>query len=377
MTKRTLHRCASLMATVALLAQPVAIFTACQQDDEPEPQHRNVRVPLSLTSGIATAVTRAFDVTWEANDKIGVFTVVAGQTDASKITYSGSYADANIPYQLTLGTNEDGVTYTPASGETSASYSYKGFIPLTGTDSKTIYLPLDGSNVDVYAYYPYDADASAAGKTITLETNQTLAGQKARDLMMAKALTSTNPINIDHSSAPLLFQHCLTKVLIVVKVGTGYNTTDLEGHTSVKIKGTPIQASYAPLTQTLSVTAGNSDIVPCQLVSGDPDYTKRGDGLYIYRALVMPNTVASGSSLTVSGNPAASATRQIEFTISDGATATYSYTIDPTLYPFVAGDEIKFTISLLATGVTITAAITPWSELSTVPDAPLEEVQNS
>ena len=367
MMKRTLHRYAALVAKVVLIAQPLVLLSACQQGDDSEPQPRNTPVPLSLYSGITSSVTRAYDATWETNDQIGVFTVVAGQTDASKITYSGSNLDANIPYTATAG-----ATYTSGSVASTSynanSQTYNSFSPSDAANK--IYLPLDGSNVDVYAYYPYDENASASGKDITLETNQTFEGQKGYDILKASSLTATSPINIDYPSTKLLFQHCLTKVLIVVKVGTGYSSVDLTNQTAVKLSNQPTSATFYPLTQAVTIntlSADFTDIVPLELSEGDPDYSKKSDGLYIYRALLLPNQ---------NGNPATATGREIVFTIGaktpGAATTIYRYVITKTL---VAGQETIYTLTLNATGVSVTAAISPWTTQNVTPDDPLYEEQ--
>ncbi|MBQ9261068.1 MAG: fimbrillin family protein [Prevotella sp.] len=399
MTKRTIHRYTAQIAKTALIALPLALLSACQQSDTPEPQPKpQDQVPLQLTSGISTTITRAYDATWENNDKIGVFTVAAGGTTASDITTSGNYPDANIPYQITIdATHNDNSGATYATGSVASSdynasnQTPKDFAPLTTEGSKTIYLPLDGSNVDVYAYYPFTSTTTPTTitdpgvtissdqqtLTVNLETTQTADGQITYDLMHAFALSSSSPINIDHASAQLLFKHCLTKVLIVVKAGTGYSgDTDL-ANTSVTLKSLPNAATFLPLTQTLNVKNSVSNIIPYKLTEATTDhddYTKKEDGMYIYRALVLPNT-ADGSTFIVNGNNASDYTRQIEITVGSTNTATYTYTINPTAYPFKAGEEIKFDIELLATGITITAAIRPWSEHSEVPEATLYETE--
>lgn len=360
MDNRTLHRFTASLVRPLILVLPVALFVACQQGDADSSGGQERQVPLRLTSGISTSVTRAYDATWEDGNEIGVFTVAAGSTEASAITNSGTYQDANIAYKIATGGNT----------KTGENYTYMAFSPSDA--AKTIYLPFDGSKVDVYAYYPYDDGASAAGKNITLQNSQTLAGQNGQKTYDLLAATAKN-IDIDNPSAQLLFQHCLTKVLIVIKAGTGYAASDIDGHTAVKLTGTPTSATYLPLTQTLNIGSGTADIIPYQLQTGDPDLSKKGDGVLIYRALVMPNAAADGSIITVSGNAANTVTRLIKLTIGTGTTAEYTYTIDPTLYPFIAGQELKFTLTLHPTDVKITAAITPWDEHSTIPDAPLYE----
>jgi len=333
-------------------------LAACEHGEliKQEPTTAPKQVPLQLTSGILSTVTRAYDSSWETDDEIGVFTVKAGSTNTADITRSGTYEDANIRYKLS---DNAGETYYSST----SSYNYQTFTSVDKVtigaqeEDKKIYLPIDGSNVDVYAYYPYDGSATASAKTITLETSQTLAGQKTYDLMSAKAdkcSDGTNPINLDHTSAQLLFRHELSKVLIKVKAGKGYSNADL-ANVAVELQGQATTATFHPLTRTLDVGEATGTITPYKLLQSDADYSKLGDSYYIYRALVMPTTTASGSVIIAVGST---------------TTASFSYSF-PQALP--AGYETAFTLTLQATGMIVTAAITPWSESSSVPETPLYE----
>ena len=349
----------TLIAALATLLL-AAMLTACEHGEliMPEPTTASKQVPLQLTSGISSTVTRAYDSSWETGDEIGVFTVKAGSTNANDVTRSGTYEDANIRYSLT------GTAGNTASGSAgSYTYTYQAFSAVdkvtigSQEEDKKIYLPIDGSNVDVYAYYPYDNTATASAKTITLDTDQTLAGQKTDDLMSAKAdkcSDGTNPIDLDHTSTQLLFRHELSKVLIKVKAGKGYSNADL-ANVAVELQGQATTATFHPLTRTLDVGEATGTITPYKLLSDDADYSKLGDSYYIYRALVMPTTTASGSVI---------------ITVGSTTTASFSYSF-PQALP--AGYETVFTLTLQATGMIVTAAITPWSESSSVPETPLYE----
>ena len=351
---------------VALAAMLLPALTACQHDKLIEREQSTptaLQVPLQLTSGILSTVTRAYDSSWETGDEIGVFTVKAGSTNTADITRSGTYEDANICYKLS---DNAGETYYPST----SSYDYQTFTSVDKVtigaqeEDKKIYLPIDGSDVDVYAYYPYDSEATASAKTITLETDQTLAGQKGYDLLSACALSSTSAINLDYANVQLLFRHELSKVLIKVVAGEGYNSSDLFENIRVELTGQPTQALFSPLTRELSITTGSNTIVPMKLSSGDADYSKIGSASCIFRALVLPNMTET--------NPAVSSgQRQIRFYVgAEPNIATYKYNISQT---FTAGQETTFTLRLAATGITITAAISAWDTESIDDDQPIYE----
>ena len=365
---------------ITLLLAAVTLIMSCEQVELEMPNDPNAPVALRLNSGIATvaATTRAFDTQWEAADEIGVFTVEAGETDASKITKSGEDYDQNVKY--IVKTSDDYSTYDNTD-PANPTYTYRDF----DAASSPIYLPADGSNVDVYAYYPYiSGTTAAAGTTLSLATDntattgiatQTTTNQKKIDLMKASALSSSSAINRKNPGAALKFEHCMSKILIRLIIGTGYSKTDFENKVSVKITHQPYEATFMPLAQTLTVTTATEDfisIVPAKLESTDADYMKSTETgysnmLYCYRALLFPNDSGDGAKNPVTTD----ATRQILFTVdNNGHTSTYTHNIDDT---YAANTQIIYTLTLGASGVSVTAAIQPWSTSTTNPSDPLYE----
>ena len=135
---------------IAFLLTSAAMLLACDGKESagPEPTPARDKVPLQIVSGIGST-TRAFDSSWESTDAIGVFTTVAGSgTDATNnpyvVTMSGAYNDENIKYVFN-GTA--GNTQTGGNATDGYTYTYQGFTP----DAAQIFLPADGSDVDVYA----------------------------------------------------------------------------------------------------------------------------------------------------------------------------------------------------------------------------------
>lgn len=322
-----------------LLAVPLLL--ACETEVEKQVDVAEP-VALNLSSSISvSSVTRAYDSSWEKNDKIGVFTTATG---TMTVTTSGSAADENILYNV--GVSSDTETYDSSED----TYTYSSFSP-NGTP---IYLPADGSKVDVYAYYPYLADVTAAGgRTISVETTQTVANQKTFDLMTAKVQSTVlAPIWRNNPNVKLLFCHVMSKVLIKVKRGTGYSDDDIKGQiTQVVLEGQPTSGTFLPVAQTMSINATTATLTPCEVTSSDVDYDSSSDVLAQYRTIVFPNNKTD----VVTGNEASSTGRTIVFTIGD---VTYTYTIT---HAFQPGEQTTFTITLSGKEVTVSAAITPWN----------------
>ena len=369
---------AARSVSIAILSQ-LLLLTSCQQNDELQ-RNPSQGVPLRLTSGISTVQTRAFDSSWENTDEIGVFTVTTGGTSASNITYSGTQRDENIKYKI------DGDVFSGASTSIEtydgSNYDFKSFVP----QGNQIYLPANGSDVDVYAYYPWTMGVTASAPlSIAIPTTQTIANQKTADVLTAKATASTDkkpdpatdyyPINIDHTTAQLTFSHIMSKVLVRVVVGEGYGANDLSGTniSSVVLSGQPTAATFAPVTQTLTITAGSDNVTMAELASTDVDYVSKAtvaltenatpteqDVIHNYRAIILPNTGTTGTNPVTNGTQ-----RQINFNVGS---ITYSYNITQNFQP---GYQTVFTIILAANEVTVSAAITPWTANLVQPDKPL------
>ena len=366
---------------IILLSVASVLLTACstRELDDTERPSQQLTVPLQLSSGIKVSITRAFDTTWDIGNAIGVFTTVAGSGSDNEhpyiITKSGSYNDENIGYQINTEEN----TYV------SNAYVYKDFIPVNS--SQQVYLPANGSTVDVYAYYPYKPGVTLSSPlSITIpgtESAQTLAEQKAVDVLSAKKQSTIDaPIDIDHYTVQLLFEHMMTKVIVYVMSGAGITDSELTGNgvSSVQLLGQPTSATFAPVSRTLDITTpGSSSTITMQEIeynAEDPDpdyrsnpltYTKYKDDspevvdwtknvLHVYRAIVLPNNDST--------NQASSTARKIRFNVGQ---TTYTYSI-PADKPFESGKQICFAVRLAATGVTVEAAIKNWTSETYSPD---------
>lgn len=338
-----------------LLLTTAIMLSACDQKEYDEGSTDVGRkVALRLGSGISASITRAYDTTWDAGDAIGVFTTKAGTTSVTK---SGSQNDENIGYYTT----QEAQTY---NGD---SYNYRLFVPVS--PGVEIYLPADGSAVDVYAYSPRNNSVTASNPlSISVPTTQTSALQKGVDVMKAKVASSVSaPVDIDHPEQQLLFEHVMTKVLVYVMAGTGYGDDDLSGDkvSSVQLLGQPTSGSFAPISQELSITSGSSTITMEEITdSYDPDYVTSytipetsvtKNVLHVYRAIIFPNNDST--------NPTTSGTeRQIKFNV--GAT-NYTYDITQTFSP---GSQTVFAMRLSATGLEVNAAIQDWTHETITPN---------
>lgn len=324
------------MKKYLFLSLAALLFAACSNDSE---NVDDALVPLHITGtlGVETHTgTRAYDTSWETGDAIGVYATATGTTTAIASTYNGS----NTQYTLS---GSAGDTYNTST----TSYTYISFSAMT-----PVYLPSDGSAIDVYAYYPYSSSATTPTAVPVDVSTQTT--QNSIDLMRASATKTTQggstTITKANHTCELLFAHKLCKLQFNIKAGTGMAATDITGNTvDVKISGQETQGTYNIYTDALTITDGHvADITALGMTSAATGYDKS------FEAIILPN-----------GTNNEAAARTVTITIG---TATYTCSIPTTgtgsIASFTAGNKYEINITVNISGLTLTAAITPWTTTS-------------
>lgn len=176
---------------------------------------------LQLKAEISGLKTRASNSSWEKDDAIGVYMVIAGQP------LNSAALKKNVQYV------------------TSGSSSFE---PVNETDE--IIFPFNGASVDLIGYYPYREEITNFSYPIEL-SNQSI--QANIDLLYSsnvKGVNSSNP-NVN-----MLFSHQLSKIVLNINHGTAFNLNDL----SVIISNTGTRASFDLITGTLSTATGLGDV---------------------------------------------------------------------------------------------------------------------
>lgn len=324
------------IAKLSIVLTAVFLTASCCSDEPTVPSFpTEQRVPLQLSS-VISGLTRASGTAWESTDQIGVFTTLH---DAQTATQHGTAYDANVLY--VIDATADGYN-TATEGSLDNA---KAFTP----SSSPIYLPADGSSVDVYAYHPYVSTITENGviAVSVVTASQSLA---TVDLMTAKTASTVNPINALNPSAALLFSHRLSKVTVNVTNGTGYAASEITNHVSINITGTPNTANYNLYTGTFSsFDTGKADITLQKQATATSGY------LETHSAIILPNET---------NDNAAAAGRTLTFKVGDTANGYYIYTI-PADKAFEKGKNTIYNITLSPTGLSITAAIRDWDSITT------------
>lgn len=295
-------RTSTMLCIAALLA------AGCANDNLPEGGNDNGgRVTLQVTGGIDVQ-TRVQGTVWNKGDQIGVYMFKAG-------TYDIAEDAKNIPYQTTAG---DGA-FTPAA--------------------TAAYYPVDGSNVDFHAWYPY-ADVTKTAWTANLADQSS---QPALDLMTADAASSAGlggtAYNKDHPKVSLSFRHRLTQIVLAITPGNGITTSDLNG-LKVEITGQPTAVTYDPQFDAPGCAESYTDIT----LLTTPDGTSA-------QAILFPNDVADNT-------PAKG--RQLVFTLNNTKKEVFRWDIPDTKF-FNAGEKNTYTITINRTSLNVASQITDWT----------------
>lgn len=284
-----------------VLCAAASLLAGCAGDGDGTLPEKDGRVALQVNSGIDVQ-TRAHDEQWDAGDAIGIYMLNDGTAEAANQKYT------------TTATGESG-TFTAADGQ-------------------TIYFPVDGSQRDFTAYYPYRT--SLTGNLFAVDVNdQTV--QKDIDLMGAGKVTDKTK---NDPAVAFEFQHKLVKLYLTIKPdGTSLFTNDMEG-LKIDITNQKTKATY-------DVVAGGSVTVDAD------DNTPATVGLL---------TAADGTSSEGIVLPnATTETMQFVFRLKNTTVFTWDIHKAEKSRLFEAGNKYVYTITIGRTGIEVTSTVKNWT----------------
>ena len=246
--------------------------------------------------------------TWTDGDKIGIYAVKSGQS----LTASGNYVD-NACLTLTAG---------------------------SWTLDQTIYYPL-GSDLDFYAYYPYNAalsDATAIPLS-TLADQSTSGNFDLSDFMLAVATAQAS------KKVSLTFSHAMALVEVRTdRVDPVFAFR--EGAFRVTLNGVGTSGTLNLGTQAVTAGTANSSVTMYRVPTAD--------GSWVFRAMVPAQTKAAGTLFHFAQYSATKADLpEINFlygnaapvTLTAGDAAVWDITLDYGLDPahtYVVGDVYPY-----------------------------------
>ena len=321
------------MKKILIFLTITVLLAACSSDSDPAVTNDGRRVPLQVTGYIADTplgITRAAGSAWDAADQIGLYAV---QSNTTTPIEGGS----NVGYVLTGSPG-------PTNG-----IDYKVFTSI----STSISMPSEG-NIDVYGYYPYNAettDPTALAVNLNIQTEQ-----KSVDLMTTDKEDhtihgdNTSPsINKVTPSCQLLFHHRLTKLVFNLKAGEDFSSSDIEGATSLTIGSQKTTATYNIYTDELTCVGESNQTITAAVGSTKSGYEKT------FEAIVLPNDADNNPAIDCKVTIVVDG-RSYSFTIirtgeesnikvkTVSFFAGYKYEYNVTVYPFtITVDPDKYT----------------------------------
>lgn len=255
----------SYIRSASMLLLTSCFVVGCQ-DEEVLNGGNGTREPMNLQAEINQQyVTRVNDNGFADGDHIGVFVTNYSNGEATALKVTGNHAD-NVRF-----------TYDHASG--------------TWTGATQLYWKDKVTPIDAYGYYPFDEElSSVTAYPFTVQRNQrdqvqgeTMYGYEASDFLWAK-VEGVVPTAV---AVTLRHKHIMAGIQVNLVEGTGF----LEGKWAEAEKKVLVESTR--LGSTISLQSGT---VTADATSAISSIIPQGSGNG-YRAIVVPQTVATGSTL--------------------------------------------------------------------------------
>ena len=204
----------------------LALLGACSNNDLVDPAIPSDGA-LSFSSNIESAATRAIGNNWEANDAIGVYSLLS----ADQTTFGGF----------------ENVEYVTANAGATVEFTHAAANTGIVLDGKT--------DVDIYAYHPYKADLVGFNYPVNVAQPT-----KLTDLLYSSNIKALKEVN----KPQLLFKHALSKFTLVLSIDAvaGNLVTSLDGLVADQIKGTKTQANFDIKTGVFAGLSADAAIKP-------------------------------------------------------------------------------------------------------------------
>lgn len=283
-----------------IMAVAALAMTACGNDENGDMDNWNGEIRLS--SGVAVLQTRA-----NSND---------------------------VPDKQIAAGQEIGIYVSPVAGETvftgygnvSAKADGSGNF---GTYSTTMYYPQSGNSVNISAYHPYNVETSDEYDFSVAADQSDDANYYASDLLYS----TKEEVARSKDAHSLTFAHKLCKITCTLTAGDGVSSVD---GATVEIVGVEKAVKFNRTTG--DVGAANTSSLG-NVILGQ------------YGAIIAPQTVVQDAPL-------------LKVTLSAAAGGGVFYHKKADGDAFAGGNLYAYTITVNATGLTVTSTISPWSNIT-------------
>ena len=300
-----------LLTTITTFA--VIAFAACNQHEN-ETTSPDSRKEVKFSSNIVQVdnpSTRATDITWAANDSIGIYMFEESATNVVE--------------------EKSNIKYITAAGGTTGLFS---------PDDVTIFFPDNGDNVRFMSYYPYTADVTNYVYKVDVSDQSV---QPAIDLLYSFDVDAKYSKATPDKKVPLSFDHKLTKININIKPGTGLEDDDIL-NTIITFDGFNTQADFNLVSGVLSNPDAPETITLLKKGTAVVNYTAS------YESIVIPVADPSTTKIVFDLN------NGIPGEGKDSDLFTWTFTNDE----LKSGYEYVFNVTINRSGIVVEAVINEW-----------------
>lgn len=284
-----------------------------------------------LFLAIAAAALIAASCSNDENDATidnwnGEIRLSSGVTVQQTRTNSAGVPDTQIAGGQEVGVFISDAIITTSVISTNLKYDADGNGALTlGGGQDQPYYPQSGNNVEISAYHPYNAGTDDE-YDFTVEGNQSLnANYYKSDLLYSK----TDNFARSKTAHSLTFAHKLCKISCTLKAGSGISSVD---NATVEVVNAEKAVKFNRTTGTVGTASASS---------------KSNVTLGTYGAIIAPQTVVQNTKL-------------LKIMLAGGGEFYHTTTSETT---FAGGSHYTYTITVNATGLTVTSTITAWTSV--------------
>lgn len=285
------------ISSTAVVATLILSSCGGSSADEPTPPTPSNPDKTEISINPSVAGSRATDTAFEQGDRIGLYVV--------------NYKD-----------NTPGALANTGNQVNNMAYTYSGI----WTPDTPVYWLDNDTRADFYLYYPYTAQPGQVNAMpFAVKADQsTEAAYKASDFIAGKA----SGISPTAKAVIISSNHLMSLAEIEVVAGNGFTAASLaEANVNVKINGLKTESNVDLATLTVTPRGNAVSVTP---------FLSKG----VYRALIVPQTVAEGNLITVTIDGK-------DFNFKKGFT-------------FAGGKLHRFTITVSKTSTGINVNINGW-----------------
>lgn len=300
-----------MMRRVIISTFALALFAGCAVEQE--------GATTPTTQGVAlfsTTISKVGDTDWESGDQVGmVVTKENAIFDATTYKYNAKYNAAK------------GGALTPYDEETD-----------------TFYFPIDGTELNFYAYYPYSEAVNETDESYAIDTSNQSELTKL-DFMEASTKDDETVYNKSHPNVALTFNRRMAKLTFNVVEGSGVS---YENITSIDVEGFYTTATYSLANNSFADVGGEQSLKGYD--NGDNSYS----------LILIPMVDSDGETITEHNEPT------VVFTTNLGVDGddVISWVLSESDIELKAGQHNIYSVRVNHVGVSVIGGINAWDDTS-------------